>query len=365
MKQSPVVLFVFCCATALIAMTGCGPQEKPAELIQLEELRNSEESASINGAAPNAFKACTDLTNKSIDAWQDGEQIQAKMYAALGQRQYATARAQASLKHAQDRATAAENEMKNLSLQMETLKAKQDGLEKSIELMKTNIANSDMANVENRIQIAITEREKAVGIEAPLTQKEAFDAAEAKLKEAGEKNAHGQREEASAAAEEARLLFAKAYELAKPEFDKKQLAAQSAERQKALFTEAQSIVGPDYVITDMKSTVIILAAAFEINQAEILPVKLDALRRVAELVKKYPNASISIEGYAQTRTKRGKEFEVSQRRCDTTRDYLISQGIEYKRIMTTAKGKEAPRYNEKQKANRALNDRVEIIISLP
>lgn len=365
MKRTSVVLFVFCCAVSVFALTGCGPQEKPAELIQLEELRNSDESAGINSTAPEAYKACTDLTNKAVDAWQDGEQILAKTYAALGQRQYATARAHASLKEAQARKAKAEKEMNELNLQMETLVAKQDGLEKSIELMKTNIASSDMANVEHRIQVAMTERAKAVGVEAPFTQKESFDAAEAKLKEASEKNAHGQREAASALAEEARLMFVKAYELAKPEFDKKQLAAKSAERQKSLFTEAQGIVGPEYVFTDMKSTVIVLASAFEINKTEILPVKLDALRRIAELAKKYPDASISIEGYAQTRTKRGKEFEVSQRRCDTTRDYLISQGIEYKRIMTTAKGKESPRYNEKQKANRPLNDRVEIIITLP
>lgn len=365
MKRSPVVLFIFCCTAALSMLTGCGPQEKPAELIQLEDLRKSDESAGINSTAPEAYKACTDLTNKAIDAWQDGEQIQAKTYAALGQRQYATARAHATLKNAQARKAKAEEEMQNLNLQMETLVAKQDGLEKSIELMKANISSSDMANVEHRIQVAMTEREKAVGVEAPLTQKETFDAAEAKLKEAGEKNAHGQREAASAAAEEARMIFAKAYELAKPDFDKKQLAAQAAERQKALFTEAQSIVGPGYVFTDMKSTVIVLASAFEINKTELLPVKLDALRRIAELAKKYPDASISVEGYAQTKTKRGKEFEVSQRRCDTTRDYLISQGIEYKRIMTTAKGKEAPRFDEKQKANRPLNDRVEIILSLP
>ena len=228
--------------------------------------------------------------------------------------------------------------------------------------MKANIANSDLANVENRIQMAMTEREKAVGVEAPLTQKAAFDAAEAKLKTAGELSARGQRDQAGAAAEEARMLFIQAYDAAKPAYDQKQASAQSAERQKALFSEAQSIVGPDYVVTDMKSVVIILASAFEKGKSDILPVKLDALRRVAELAKKYPDAAIAIEGYTQRSTK--NDFEVSQRRCDATRDYLISQGIDYKRMMTTGKGKENLRYDEKQKANRAKNDRVEISITL-
>ena len=237
-------------ALAVSAMlSGCGPQEKPDTLVQLETLRQSEESAKINSDAPEAYKKCTDLTNKSVDLWQDGELAKAKTYAALGQRQYATARAQSMMKDAEEREANADKEMKTLKIQMETLDAKREGLEKSIDLMKVQIASSDLANVENRIQVAMTEREKAVGVEAPLTQKATFDEAEAKLKDAGNYNVNGQREAAAKSAEEARLLFAKAYELAKPEYDKKIQSAQSAERQKSLFTEAQSIVGPSYVFT--------------------------------------------------------------------------------------------------------------------
>ena len=344
-------------------LAGCGPQAKPEALTQLEELRQSEESATINEAAPDAYKKCTDLTNIAVDAWQDGEQIKAKTYAALGQRQYATARAQSMMKSAEEREENATKEMKTLKIQMETLEAKREGLEKSIDLMKAQIASSDIANVEKSIQIAMTEREKAVGVDAAVSQKATFDEAEAKLKDASNYNVNGQREAAAKAAAEAKLLFAKAYELAKPEYDRKVQSAQSAERQKALFTEAQSIVGPSYVFTDMKSTVIVVAGAFDMNKSEILASKLDAMKRIADLAKKYSDATVIIEGYAQTRTK--NHYEVSQRRVDATRDYLVSQGVDYKRMMTTAKGKEAPRYDEKKKENRPLNDRVEISLTLP
>lgn len=363
MNIKKIAELVLICSASFAGFTACGPQEKPAELVQLEELRASEESADINGAAPEAYKACTDLTNQAVSAWQDGEQSMAKTYAALAQRQYATARAQAKMNEAKARKEAAEKEYDAIKLQMETLKAKQDGLDKSIALMKENISNSDMANVEHRIQVAMTEREKAAGVEAALSQKATFEAAEAKLKEAGEKNARGQREEASACAEEARLMFVKAYELAKPEFDRKQQSAAAAERQKALFSEAQGIVGADNVKTDMRNTVIILPGSFEKDKSEILPVKLDALRRIAELAKKYPEATVTVEGHVQKATK--NYFEVSQRRCDTVRDFLMSQGVEYKRLITTAKGKEKLRYDEKNKTNRQLNDRVEVILTLP
>lgn len=362
MKHNHLFKFLFCSALAAAALTGCGPQEKPAELTQLEDLRNSEESAQINGAAPEAYKACTDLTEKAVNAWQDGEQSQAKVYAALGQRQYATARAVASMADANKRKDTAEQEIKIIEEQLKTEQVKLDGLEKHIELLKTTIAGNDMANVENRIQIAMTEREKAVGVEAATTQKDIFDQAEAKLTEAGNLNAAGKRDEASAAAEAARALFTEAFEKAKPDFDKKQLAAQSAERQKSLFNEAQAIVGPTYVFTDMQSTVIVIASAFEKNKAEILPIKQDAIRRIAELIKKYGDVAVTIEGHVQKSTK--DYFGVSQLRADTTRDFLITQGVDYNRIMTTAKGKEILRYDEKKKENRAMNDRVEIIITL-
>lgn len=362
-KHNRIFQMVLCCVAAAGFLAGCGPQNKPAELLQLEEMRNSEEAAKINAQAPDAYKVCTDLTNKSLSSWQDGEQSKAKTYAALGQRQYATARAMASANDAKKRQAAAEKEIKETTLQMETLNAKYEGLTKSVGLMKQNISDTDLANVENRIQLAMTEREKAVGVGAQDSQKDVFAAAEAKLKEAGEKSSHGQREAAGAAAEEARQLFSKAYEQAKPEFDKQQAKAASAERQKALFTEAQAIVGPDYVFTDMKSIVIVLASAFEKNKSDILPVKQEALKRIAELAKKYKDATILIEGHVQKGTK--NYFEVSQRRCDAVRDYLIPLGVEYGRIVTTAKGKENLRYDEKQKDNRAKNDRVEITMVLP
>lgn len=362
MKRNHFFMFACCSAFAASVFAGCATPEKPAELIQLESFRNSEEAAQINDTAPDAYNTCTDLTNKSIEAWQNNELSVSKLYAALGQRQYATARAQSSLNEAKAREDAANAEIKELEAKMETLKVKQQGLEKSIALIKKSIADNDMANVENRIQMAMTERAKAEGVEAPLTQKELFNKADAKIKEAQNDNAAGKREEASAAAEEARVLFIEAYDKSKPEFDKKQNAAKAAEMQKALFTDAQTIVGSSYVITDIKSTVIIVAASFDKNKSDILPDKLPVYNQIAALLAKYPNSDVTIEGHVQKST--SNYFEVSQRRCDTVRDYLIGLGVDRSRIMTTAKGKEELRYNEKTKSNRPLNDRVEISITL-
>ncbi|MCL2326606.1 MAG: OmpA family protein [Proteobacteria bacterium] len=362
MKNIHIGRLIICSSLALWAM-GCGPQPKPEELTQLEALRMSEESAAINQAAPEAFRISTTLTQRSVEAWQRGELAQARTFASLGQRQYATAQAEATRIESEARQVAAEAEINTLTQQMETLRARQDGLEKSIALMKTNISTADMANVEHRIQMALTERERAVGVEGDVLQREVFLAAEAKLAEARDRSAHGRREEAGRAAEEARLLYVQVFEAAQPIFAQKLDSARSAQRQRQLFEEAQAIVGPSYVLTDMRSTRVIFAGSFDRDRVVILPSKLDAFRRLAEMARKYEDATIVIEGFTQTRT--SQFFEVSQRRADAVRDFLISQGIAHNRIITTARGRDSIRYNENVTANRGLNDRVEISLTLP
>lgn len=361
MKHAKVLGIVSAICLSFL-VNACGPQPKPEELLQLELLRNSEESAEINQLAPDAYKQCTALTQKAIGAWQDGSQADAKLYASLGQRQYTTARSQARLNEALSREKAAEEEILTLKEQIVALSAKQEALVANVQTLKASIADKDFFNVEHRIQMAIADRERAVSVEAALLQASLFSEADAKLKLASESNAYGRREEASAAAGEAQLLFVKAYELAKPEFEQKEASALNAGRQKALRESAEIILGPSYVKSDMRSTILILAGAFEMNQAQILGVKLEQLRRIAELAKQYNDATIAVAAFAQAKTK--DYYDVSQRRADVVRSYLIGQGIDDKRIITTAKGKEEPRYSESSRAERGLNDRVEISLTL-
>ena len=348
-----------------LMVSGCGPQPKPEELLQLEELRASEESAQINQIAPEAYRRCTELTDKAVSAWQDDELSTAKTYASLGQRQYATAKAESKRREALARRDAAKAEHEKLTLQMETLRVKQQGLETNIAQIKANIALADNANAEYRIQIARTEQEKARGVEADITEasKSVFAEANKKLNEAGNANAYGKREEASSLADEAALLFAKAYQLAKPEFDKRQATVLLDQARKAIYEEAKAILGPTYVIsTDMKATIMVFAAAFDKDKYDIVSGKQIAFDRVIALIAKYPTAQITIEGYVQKNTK--QYFEVSTRRAEAVRDYLIARGVDYKRIIASGKGKDMLRYDERKKDNRPMNDRVEIIIAL-
>lgn len=345
------------------SLSACGPKDKPAELIELERVRATAEAAQVNVQAPDAYARSTELYNNAVEAWTDGEKSKASSYASLGQRQFATAKAIASTKEANAKAMLYLKEIEANKAAIKTLEVQRDGLEKSIALMKQNLSAASVASVEAKIQSAMTERERAAGVGAKESQAATFSAGDTALKHATESMAAGNRDAASKAAEEANSLFIKAYEAAKPEYDKQQLNAKSAERQKSLMLDAQASVGPSYVFMDMKGVVMVLAGSFEHNKTSLLPIKMDVINNIAELAKKYPETTIIIEGYTQERN--SKAFEVSQMRADGVRDILIPKSVDSRRIMTTAKGKENQRYNNRNKNERGLNDRVEITFIFP
>ncbi|MFA5624902.1 MAG: OmpA family protein [Bradymonadales bacterium] len=345
------------------SVTACGPKEKPAELIELERVRSSTEAAQINVQAPSAYARSTELYNSAVDAWTSGEKARASSYASLGQRQYATAKAISATKEANSKVLLYKKEIETNKAAIKTLEVQRDGLEKSIALMKHNISAASLASVETKIQSAMTERERAAGVGAKETQADTFNAGDLALKQATEYMAVGNRDAAGKAAEEANALFIRAYEAAKPEFDRQQQNLKSAERQTSLMQDAQAAVGPSYVFMDMKGVVMVVAGAFDYDKTTLLPIKYDVIHNIGELAKKYPETTVIIEGYTQERSR--KAFEVSQMRADGVRDMLIPKGVDSRRLMTTAKGKENQRYNNRNKSERGLNDRVEITFIFP
>lgn len=349
---------------SLLILNGCGPQEKPESLVKLEQMRNDEASAEINGLAPEAYKKCTDLTNQALDSWQEGEQEQAIVYAELGQRQYITAQASSVFKEADTRREAAVREYHELNSKMAAMQSRVVELNASIDATKTKISDADPNNSEVRIQLAMTEREKAVQVEAGEFAKADFEAGDAKLKEASNKNVKGERRDASTAAEEARVLFAKAYETAKPSYEQKMAAVQSAERFKAMIADAKVMFDTSTLVTtDTRETIIVVKGAFEKNGAELSSASMDLIRKSVELLNRYPEATVRVEGHAQKTSK--DAYGISARRAEVTSRFLSGQGIGSQRISTEAKGKTFLRYDEKQKGNAALNDRVEIVITMP
>lgn len=85
------------------------------------------------------------------------------------------------------------------------------------------------------------------------------------------------------------------------------------------------------------------------------------LDKIAEYVSLDPEYQyIKISSHTDSRGVRRNNIAMAQRRANTVKNYLVSKGVDAKNFVIVAKGEAQPRYNNRTKAGRAKNRRVEI-----
>lgn len=81
---------------------------------------------------------------------------------------------------------------------------------------------------------------------------------------------------------------------------------------------------------------------FETDSAELTPEGRSILNGQAVWLRQYANFPILIEGHADERGTREYNIALGARRAETTKNFLIAQGINPQRIRTLSYGKERP-----------------------
>ncbi len=99
---------------------------------------------------------------------------------------------------------------------------------------------------------------------------------------------------------------------------------------------------------------------FEYAQAELRPTARRRLQAVAEALRSQPDAQIVIEGFTDSRGSDRYNEELSQRRAEAVRQFLIAQGIEMSRLRAVGRGESEPVATNDTPDGRANNRRVEI-----
>ena len=81
---------------------------------------------------------------------------------------------------------------------------------------------------------------------------------------------------------------------------------------------------------------------FAYNQYSLSNEARNVLRNQAQWMSSYPNVIAVIGGHADERGTREYNLALGARRADAVRDFLISQGVDPRRITTVSYGKERP-----------------------
>ena len=89
------------------------------------------------------------------------------------------------------------------------------------------------------------------------------------------------------------------------------------------------------------------------------------LDRLVTFLSQYPSRNIEIEGHTDSVGSDDYNQDLSQRRADSVRSYLMQQGINSQRIAASGKGEHQPVADNDSASGRQQNRRVEVIIKNP
>jgi peptidoglycan-associated lipoprotein len=81
---------------------------------------------------------------------------------------------------------------------------------------------------------------------------------------------------------------------------------------------------------------------FDFDKFDLLAASRSTLELQAAWLKRFPNINITVEGHADERGTREYNLALGERRANSVKDFLVSQGIDPRRVRTISYGKERP-----------------------
>ncbi len=102
---------------------------------------------------------------------------------------------------------------------------------------------------------------------------------------------------------------------------------------------------------------------FAFNKADLDRAFSDTLNQIVTTLRKNPNISLDLVGYADSIGTVAYNLELGRRRAEMVQRYLIREGIVAKRLRVISKGESNPAANNINAAGRARNRRVEFVVN--
>jgi peptidoglycan-associated lipoprotein len=102
---------------------------------------------------------------------------------------------------------------------------------------------------------------------------------------------------------------------------------------------------------------------FDYDKSDLKPEARRQVERWAAFLKTNANATITIEGHCDERGTREYNLGLGERRANAAKNFLVSQGIEARRVATISYGKERPAVNGSNEAAWSQNRRSVAVVN--
>jgi len=308
--------------STVVAMAfGCASTPPSQELQTARQMMMQSQTGATAELAPDTLREAEVVLNRAEEAHEDSPQsIQERHYAYIAQRRIAIADAEAHM-------------ARNARLAEERQEEYQDRLEE---------ANQQRAN---RLEQTRAELEDVRG---ELQQQDSELSETRSTLEAREQELMSQ--EAALAAEMQARMSAE------------ERAAQAEERYQQAMTQLSELAE---VREEQNRLVITLSGSvlFETDEAELMQSAQRRLDTVAEALNAQDGSEFVVEGHTDSRGSDSYNEDLSQRRADAVRTYLVSQGVDSNRIRAVGRGESDPVAENDSPEGRANNRRVGIIVN--
>ncbi len=113
----------------------------------------------------------------------------------------------------------------------------------------------------------------------------------------------------------------------------------------------------DHLVVTMPSSVL-----FDANSATINPGAVSSMNQVADVLNRYPESDVLVKGYTDSSGPEKANQELSERRAQAVKNYLIAQGVASGRITALGFGESLPVATNETPEGRQANRRVELEI---
>lgn len=122
-------------------------------------------------------------------------------------------------------------------------------------------------------------------------------------------------------------------------------------------TGGQQQAPPQIIALTLKGDVF-----FKTGSADVFQGAYSEIDRIAQVMREYPQTTITVEGHTDSTGNRANNQTLSERRAQSVSNLLTQRGIEYSRISTVGYGQDKPVASNNDAGGRQLNRRVEIRI---
>jgi outer membrane protein OmpA-like peptidoglycan-associated protein len=235
------------------------------------------------------------------------------------------------------------------------------------------------AELATRAPVALKEAEAAVvAAEQPLTAEDATLGAH-RVYMADRKVEIAMAQATTGQAEDERVKLAKARERSRLDARTREADAAHAEADATRVAAADAATAAAQKSEDMQHQIDALQATatergivltlgdvmFTTGRADLKAGTVSNLDRLVGFLNENPGRKIEIEGHTDNVGSEDSNLGLSQRRADSVKSYLVQQGIEAGRIVSSGKGEHQPVADNESEGGRQRNRRVEVIIDHP